>query len=104
MYRLRYGTYVGESDYESWLFAQRVNEKTLNIQRNTHFSYSPKISILVATFNTKEEYLKEMIDTVVNQSYSNWELCIADGSTNDFVEKYVYEHYSSYGDKIKFKN
>lgn len=103
MYRLRYGTYVGESDYESWLFAQRVNEKTLNIQRNTHFSYGPKISILVATFNTKEEYLKEMIDTVVNQSYSNWELCIADGSTNDFVEKYVHEHYSSYGDKIKFK-
>lgn len=103
MYRLRYGTYVGESDYESWLFAQRVNEKTLNIQRNTRFSYSPKISILVATFNTKEEYLKEMIDTVVNQSYSNWELCIADGSTNDFVEKYVYEHYSSYGDKIKFQ-
>lgn len=103
MYRLRYGTYVGESDYESWLFAHRVNEKTLNIQRNTHFSYSPKISILVATFNTKEEYLKEMIDTVVNQSYSNWELCIADGSTNDFVEKYVHEHYSSYGDKIKFK-
>ena len=103
MYRLRYGTYVGESDYESWLFAQRVNEKALNIQRNTHFSYSPKISILVATFNTKEEYLKEMIDTVVNQSYSNWELCIADGSTNDFVEKYVHEHYSSYRDKIKFK-
>lgn len=103
MYRLRYGTYVGESDYESWLFAQRVNEKTLNIQRNTHFSYSPKISILVATFNTKEEYLKEMIDTVVNQSYSNWELCIADGSTNDFVDKYVHEHYSSYGDKIKFQ-
>ena len=103
MYRLRYGTYVGESDYESWLFAQRVNEKTLNIQRNTHFSYSPKISILVATFNTKEEYLKEMIDTVVNQSYPNWELCIADGSTNDFVEKYVHEHYSSYGDKIKFQ-
>ena len=103
MYRLRYGTYVGESDYESWLFAQRVNEKALNIQRNTHFSYSPKISILVATFNTKEEYLKEMIDTVVNQSYSNWELCIADGSTNDFVEKYVHEHYSNYGDKIKFQ-
>ena len=103
MYRLRYGTYVGESDYESWLFAQRVNEKTLNIQRNTRFSYNPKISILVATFNTKEEYLKEMIDTVVNQSYSNWELCIADGSTNDFVEKYVQDHYSSYRDKIKLQ-
>ena len=103
IYRLRYGTYVGESDYQTWLFAQRVTKKNLETQSKTKFAYSPKISILVATFNTKEEYLKEMIDTVVNQSYSNWELCIADGSTNDFVEKYVHEHYSGYGDKIKFQ-
>lgn len=100
--RMRYGTYLGESDYESWLFAQRASAKTLQVQRNTKFQYSPKISILVATFNTKEEYLKEMIDTVVNQSYTNWELCIADGSTNDFVEKYVHEHYADYKDQMKF--
>lgn len=104
VHRLRYGSYIAQSDYQTWLFAQRVTKKNLQTQSKTKFAYSPKISILVATFNTKEEYLKEMIDTVVNQSYSNWELCIADGSTNDFVEKYVYEHYSSYGDKIKFKN
>lgn len=103
VHRLRYGSYIAQSDYQTWLFAQRVTKKNLQTQSKTKFAYSPKISILVATFNTKEEYLKEMIDTVVNQSYSNWELCIADGSTNDFVEKYVYEHYSSYGDKIKFK-
>lgn len=42
-----------------------------------------------------------MIDTVVNQSYSNWELCIADGSTNDSVEKYIKSNYEV-GDKIKF--
>lgn len=103
VHRLRYGSYIAQSDYQTWLFAQRVTKKNLETQSKTRFAYSPKISILVATFNTKEEYLKEMIDTVVNQSYSNWELCIADGSTNDFVEKYVHEHYSSYGDKIKFK-
>lgn len=103
VHRLRYGSYIAQSDYQTWLFAQRVTKKNLETQSKTKFAYSPKISILVATFNTKEEYLKEMIDTVVNQSYSNWELCIADGSTNDFVEKYVHEHYSSYGDKIKFK-
>lgn len=103
VHRLRYGSYIAQSDYQTWLFAQRVTKKNLETQSKTKFAYSPKISILVATFNTKEEYLKEMIDTVVNQSYSNWELCIADGSTNDFVEKYVHEHYSSYGDKIKFQ-
>ena len=103
VHRLRYGSYIAQSDYQTWLFAQRVTKKNLETQSKTKFAYSPKISILVATFNTKEEYLKEMIDTVVNQSYSNWELCIADGSTNDFVEKYVHEHYSNYGDKIKFQ-
>lgn len=103
VHRLRYGSYIAQSDYQTWLFAQRVTKKNLETQSKTKFAYSPKISILVATFNTKEEYLKEMIDTVVNQSYSNWELCIADGSKNDFVEKYVHEHYSNYGDKIKFQ-
>lgn len=103
VHRLRYGSYIAQSDYQTWLFAQRVTKKSLETQSKTKFAYSPKISILVATFNTKEEYLKEMIDTVVNQSYSNWELCIADGSTNDFVEKYVHEHYSNYCDKIKFQ-
>ena len=103
IHRLHYGTYVGEADYESWLFSQRVTERELEIQRNTKFSYCPKISILVATFNTKEEYLKEMIDTVVNQSYSNWQLCIADGSTNDIVEKYIQNNYSDYNGQIKYK-
>ena len=37
MYRLRYGTYVGESDYESWLFAQRVNEKTIKYSKKYTF-------------------------------------------------------------------
>lgn len=62
-------------------------------QKKTTFSYSPKISIIVATFNTTEIYLKEMIESVTNQSYSNWELCIADGSTNDSVESYIKNHY-----------
>lgn len=82
-------------DYEKWFNATKVKEEELREQRSTHFEYEPKISIIVATFNTKESYLKEMIDSVVDQSYSNWELCIGDGSTNDSVETYVKKHYGS---------
>ncbi|WP_418532319.1 glycosyltransferase family 2 protein, partial [Holdemanella porci] len=46
--------------------------------------------------------LKEMIDSVRSQSYSNWQLCIGDGSTNDSVEKYVKEHYGD-DSRIVFK-
>lgn len=42
-----------------------------------------------------------MIDTVVKQTYSNWELCIADGSSFDCVKKYIEKNYQL-GDKLKY--
>lgn len=89
-------------EYDEWFNATKVTEEELERQRNTEFEFAPMISIIVATFNTKEEYLKEMIDSVRNQSYSNWQLCIGDGSTNDSVEKYVKEHYGD-DSRIVFK-
>lgn len=90
------------TEYDEWFNATKVTEEELERQRNTTFEFAPMISIIVATFNTKEEYLKEMIDSVRNQSYSNWQLCIGDGSTNDSVEKYVKEHYGD-DSRIVFK-
>ena len=90
------------AEYDEWFNATKVTEEELERQRNTKFEFAPMISIIVATFNTKEEYLKEMIDSVCNQSYSNWQLCIGDGSTNDSVEKYVKEHYGD-DSRIVFK-
>lgn len=90
------------AEYDEWFNATKVTEEELERQRNTEFEFAPMISIIVATFNTKEEYLKEMIDSVRNQSYSNWQLCIGDGSTNDSVEKYVKEHYGD-DSRIVFK-
>lgn len=92
--RLRYGVSPYTSNYSDWLLANRVSAKDLEIQKSNKFSYAPKISVIVATFNTKESYLKDMIDSVVNQSYANWQLCIADGSTDDRVQKYIEENYS----------
>ena len=43
-----------------------------------------------------------MIESVLNQTYINWELCIADGSSTDAVENYIREHYSE-EKRIKFK-
>lgn len=100
--RLLHGTNSLNAVYPSWFISQRISKSDLNKQKLVHFEYSPKISLIVATYNTKESYLKEMIDSVMNQSYSNWELCIADGSTNDSVEKYVSKHYGT-DSRIKFK-
>jgi len=43
----------------------------------------PKISIIVPLYNTPEKFLREMVDSVRAQSYSNWQLVLADASDRD---------------------
>lgn len=100
--RLSLGPNAGDIRYQFWFEDHKATEATLEKQRNTSLSYNPKISIIVATFNTKDTYLKDMIETVIAQTYINWELCIADGSSTDAVENYIREHYSEEM-RIKFK-
>lgn len=66
------------------------------------FDKRPLYSILVPLYNTDRTMLKEMIDSVEWQTYSNWELCLADGS--DAAHAYVGETVAEYNDpRIKYK-
>jgi glycosyltransferase involved in cell wall biosynthesis len=46
-----------------------------------NFKLQPKISVIVPTYNTNIRFLKECMDSVIAQSYPNWELCIADDAS-----------------------
>ena len=70
----RYGT-------ESFPDEARAKE-----ERETVFDRMIKISILVPLYNTPEPFLKDMITSVLNQTYQNWELCLADGSDAEHGE------------------
>ncbi len=52
-------------------------------ERAARFPRMPKISILVPLWNNQREFQIEMLDSVMNQTYGNWELCLADGSDGD---------------------
>lgn len=69
--------------YNDWFERHKVTESELEKQREYKFGYSPLISILVPTYNTDIDMFHEMIDSVKSQSYSNWELCIADASVGN---------------------
>lgn len=56
------------------------DEARAKAERETVFPRMPKISILVPLWNNEREFQKEMLDSVMNQTYQNWELCLADGS------------------------
>jgi len=61
----------------------------------------PRVSVLLPVYNTKEEYLRETIESILNQTFADFELLILDdGSTDENVEKVVL----SYKDKrIKYQ-
>lgn len=59
------------------------SEEERKRQERTEFPSMVKISILVPLYNTPEEFLREMIASVQNQTYGGWELCLADGSDEE---------------------
>lgn len=86
-------------NYDTWLKGHLPDEETLEKQREHVFDNSPKISLIVATYNTPLTFLKDMIESVENQTYQNFELCIADGSDNEDVKDYIESHHY---EKIKY--
>lgn len=71
-----------DKQYSSWLMEHKVSDSRAEEERlvQAGFPIRPRFSIIVPTFNTPEKYLREMIESVTGQTYTNWELCIADGS------------------------
>ena len=59
------------------------DEERAQRERNTEFPRMVKISILVPLWNNRREFQIEMLDSVMNQTYQNWELCLADGSDEE---------------------
>ena len=69
--------------YDEWLPKHLPSEEELKKQRNHVFDYTPKISIVVPLYRTDPEFLGQLVDSVRRQTYSNWELCLSDGSGED---------------------
>lgn len=55
-------------------------------QKSVQFPRDITFSILVPLYNTPEQFLREMIASVQNQTYPRWELCLSDGSDADHSE------------------
>ena len=87
-------------DYGGWIKYNEPKDADLKIQMKKKFEIAPKISVIVPMYNTKEKFFKDLVNSLINQTYSNWELCLADGSPkqNENLKKY-YEKDS----RIKYK-
>ena len=102
-----YGGLYGVMDqaeiYKKWFAIHKATQEELDNQKKEKFAYEPKVSIIVPTYNTPIKYLEEMIQSVINQSYSNWQLCIADGSCGNANLLKVLEDYHKKDSRIVYK-
>lgn len=89
-----------ERIYKKWIEVNEPNKKGLEEQRNTKFEIQPKISIVVPVYNTPQKFFEELVKSLQNQTYANWELCLADGSPEPI--KYMQE-YPKKDSRIKYK-
>ncbi len=67
------------------------------------FEYRPKISIITPVLNTREEWLRSSIESVLHQIYDNWELCIADDGSDQPHIKETLNCYQQKDARIKVK-
>ncbi len=65
------------------------DEETKRKQCLESFEFAPKFSILVPAYETKECYLRALVDSVLAQTYKNFELIIADAGKSNVVEQVI---------------
>lgn len=79
---------VSSLSYDQWI--ERVEPGLFSRSSpRTELKEQPLISIVVPCFNTPEKYIRPLIDSVIDQTYKNWELILADGSLKETSSKLI---------------
>ena len=86
-----YSGYIQENSPSA---VELVNQRKQSYQ----FSYHPLISVIIPVYNPPLEILKKTLNSVVIQSYENWEICIVDGNSH---EKEIRDLMQDYSDKYR---
>ncbi len=84
-----------EVPYDPWYQKHKITQAEWDRQREDAESWEnrPLFSICVPVYQTPELFLRQMIESLQAQSYTNWQLCLADGSPDDSVERQILTHW-----------
>lgn len=89
--------------YNFWLSQNALSQDDLGRAKISiaGMEYQPLISIVMPVYNTPELFLREAIESVLDQIYSHWELCIADDASNQSHIRKTLEEYRAKDSRIK---
>ncbi|EGO7586554.1 glycosyltransferase family 2 protein [Enterococcus faecalis] len=90
-----------QASYPNWLARNEVLDIEAMTQEIATFHYQPKISIAMPVYNVEEKWLRLCIDSILNQVYTNWELCMADDASTDPNVKKILTEYQQLDERIR---
>lgn len=92
-----------EVEYQEWYEKNRPSEEELARQRKKKWKEPVTISVLVPAYRTPEVFLRQMIESVLNQTYPHLELCIADGSGENISVEKVVKEYQAKDQRVRYQ-
>ena len=93
-----------EKKYEDWIKYYdtiSLKDKLEIIKQIESLKYRPLFSILMPVYNTDPFFLRQALDSIINQIYENWELCIADDNSTNIEVKKILKEYEEKDNRIK---
>ena len=92
------------SDYQIWIRNNEPRYEQLadQVTQVNKFGYRPLISLVLPVWNTPKTILNRTISSVMQQTYGNWELCIADGDSSFETQK-ILSDWAKKDARIKIK-
>ncbi|MBD2346117.1 glycosyltransferase [Anabaena subtropica] len=93
-----------QDPYQRWLQTNALSSNLLTRMKEDAEKLAPqgvKISVVVPVYNTPENFLTEMIDSVRSQIYTNWELCIADDASTKAHVREILQQIMAEDSRIK---
>lgn len=89
--------------YQKWLNKNYPKPAKLRKIKSlvTQLTYQPLVSIIVPVYNAPESFLRQAIESVIEQVYENWELCLADDCSTNLNIRLILEEYALKDERIK---
>lgn len=91
----------GSIDYAEWITRHENIDLKSQQEQSKKFDYRPLFSIAMPVYNVEIKWLEKCIDSVINQTYDNWELCISDDASTAPKIKKCLEAYEKKEPRIK---
>ncbi len=92
-----------EVPYGPWYEKHKRTEQEIKKQSEKRFKENVLISVAVPVYHTGELFLRQMIESVINQSYKNWELCIVNAGPDDEKVKEILNEYAEKDKRIRVR-